>query len=307
MPRSAHWAEAAAGIKGFGHIKARNLAAARERLAALRRAPAPTRRRCRWRPMERRRGQRWRRPPAEASPGRPRRHAPRAQQVESWRADRRAAAPGRAPDRRRRRRRSTSTHLADPRRAGRQLRWRRRRLAGASPRPGVLEHAAASLANSRSTTPGPAPRARTSQVAVAASQAARRRRPRRAAPRWRPAKAAPGLLLARAAVVTGGEAARRRFPGHRPAARRLGADRVEGVDHGGCRDRRCQAVPASAQVRWRRPRRASRYPARRRHPQPEARSSDGQTRAQDRSNGGTHARRYSRAPGFRWTRGAAAR
>jgi len=36
------WAEAAAGIKGYGHIKARNAAATRERMAALEAAvPAP--------------------------------------------------------------------------------------------------------------------------------------------------------------------------------------------------------------------------------------------------------------------------
>ena len=35
------WAEAWAGVKGFGHIKARNLTAVRERLAALAGAPAP--------------------------------------------------------------------------------------------------------------------------------------------------------------------------------------------------------------------------------------------------------------------------
>ena len=33
--RICEWAEAWAGVKGFGHIKARNLAATRERLAAL--------------------------------------------------------------------------------------------------------------------------------------------------------------------------------------------------------------------------------------------------------------------------------
>ena len=39
--RVCEWAEAWAGVKGFGHIKARNLAAVRERLAALAQAPAP--------------------------------------------------------------------------------------------------------------------------------------------------------------------------------------------------------------------------------------------------------------------------
>ena len=33
--RICDWAEAAAGIKGFGHIKARNAKAARERMAAI--------------------------------------------------------------------------------------------------------------------------------------------------------------------------------------------------------------------------------------------------------------------------------
>ena len=39
--RLCDWAEAWAGVKGFGHIKARNLAAVRERLAALAKAPTP--------------------------------------------------------------------------------------------------------------------------------------------------------------------------------------------------------------------------------------------------------------------------
>jgi indolepyruvate ferredoxin oxidoreductase len=33
--RTCDWAEAAAGIKGYGHIKARNAAATRERMAQL--------------------------------------------------------------------------------------------------------------------------------------------------------------------------------------------------------------------------------------------------------------------------------
>jgi indolepyruvate ferredoxin oxidoreductase len=37
--RICEWAEAWAGVRGFGHIKARNLAAVRERLAALAKAP----------------------------------------------------------------------------------------------------------------------------------------------------------------------------------------------------------------------------------------------------------------------------
>jgi indolepyruvate ferredoxin oxidoreductase len=39
--RISEWAETWAGVKGFGHIKARNLAATRERLAALASTPAP--------------------------------------------------------------------------------------------------------------------------------------------------------------------------------------------------------------------------------------------------------------------------
>jgi indolepyruvate ferredoxin oxidoreductase len=39
--RISEWAETWAGVKGFGHIKARNLAATRERLASLASAPAP--------------------------------------------------------------------------------------------------------------------------------------------------------------------------------------------------------------------------------------------------------------------------
>jgi indolepyruvate ferredoxin oxidoreductase len=40
--RAAEWAEAWAGVKGYGHIKQRNLATVRERLAAIEAAPAKT-------------------------------------------------------------------------------------------------------------------------------------------------------------------------------------------------------------------------------------------------------------------------
>jgi indolepyruvate ferredoxin oxidoreductase len=38
--RACEWAEAWAGVKGFGHIKQRNLAAVREKLTAIEAAPA---------------------------------------------------------------------------------------------------------------------------------------------------------------------------------------------------------------------------------------------------------------------------